>query len=144
MPHLVALYTPNLEPELDVNALCRQLANVMLAARDEAGSSVFPPGGTRVLAFAASHFAVADDGSAARAAGRSGDHAFIYLNLRMASGRSAAAHQAVGDALLAATRQFVEPLLAKRLVGTTLQIDESTAQVYDGKFGNLHALFGKV
>ena len=35
MPHLVILYTPNLERELDMSALCRALADTMLAVRDE-------------------------------------------------------------------------------------------------------------
>ena len=51
MPHLVILYTPQLDQETEMGVLCRALANTMLAARDAAGDAVFPPGGTRVLAF---------------------------------------------------------------------------------------------
>ena len=50
MPHLVILYTPNLEAETDMTALCRALADAVLTVRDEAGAQVFPTGGTRVLA----------------------------------------------------------------------------------------------
>ena len=60
MPHLVILYTPNLEPKTDMTALCRVLADTMLEQRDEAGQPVFPIGGTRVLAYPAAHYAVAD------------------------------------------------------------------------------------
>ena len=142
MPHLVILYTPQLDAETDMATLCRNMADTMLAQRDDdAGKPVFPPGGTRVLAFAAAHSAVADGGAAGRAAGGSGDYAFVYLNLRMGSGRSAAVHQRVGDALLASARAHFAPLLARRHIGLTLQIDQSEAQVYDGKFGNLHPLF---
>ncbi len=81
MPHLVILYTPNIEAETDMSALCRTLADTMLKQRDEAGKPVFPIGGTRVLAYPAAHYAVAD-GKA--------DYAFVYLNIRMAAGRSAA------------------------------------------------------
>ena len=49
MPHLVILYTPNLETELDMTGLCRSMADAMLTVRDEAGAQVFPTGGTRVL-----------------------------------------------------------------------------------------------
>jgi 5-carboxymethyl-2-hydroxymuconate isomerase len=135
MPHLVILYTPNIEPETDLSALCRRLADTMLQQRDDEGKPVFPPGGTRVLAYPAAHYAVADG---------KGDYAFVYLNLRMASGRSASTQQRSGDALVAAVRQHFEPLLARRPVGITLQIDESPGQVYDGKCGNLHPLFNKV
>ena len=134
MPHLVILYTPNVEAHTDMSALCRRLADTMLAQRDDAGQQVYPTGGTRVLAYPAAHFAVADG---------SGDHGFVYLNVRMAAGRSDAVKQRIGDALLAAARLHFAPLLAKRHVGITLQIDESPGQVYDGKCGNLHPLFNR-
>jgi 5-carboxymethyl-2-hydroxymuconate isomerase len=133
MPHLVILYTPQLDAEIDMGALCRRLADTMLAACDESGAPVFPVGGTRVLAYPAAHHAVADG---------SGDHAFCWFNLRMGRGRSDAVHQAVGQALTAAAREHLAPLLASRPVGLTLQIDVG-AEVFDAKFGNLHALFAK-
>ena len=134
MPHLVILYTPNLEAETDMTALCRTLADTMLAQRDEAGKAVFPTGGTRVLAYPATHFAVAD-GQA--------DYAFAYLNLRMAAGRAEAVKKKAGDALLADVRAHFEPVFSRRHIGITLQIDESPGQVYDGKHSNLHPLFNK-
>ncbi|AEG91242.1 5-carboxymethyl-2-hydroxymuconate Delta-isomerase [Ramlibacter tataouinensis] len=134
MPHLVILYTPNLEAETDMTALCRALADTMLAVRDEEGRQVFPTGGIRVLAYPAAHHAVAD-GKA--------DYAFAYLNLRMGAGRSDATREQAGDALLARARDHFAPLLERRPLGLTLQIDESPGQVYDGKFGNLHPLFNK-
>ena len=145
MPHLVILYTPNLDapPEAggcDLGVLCRQLADTMLAARDEAGQPVFPPGGVRVLAYPARHFAVADGGAAGRAAGRGGDYAFVYLNLRMARGRSAAVQQSVGRALEATAKAFFAPQLAARPIGVTLQVDEGP-ELFDAKNSSLHPLF---
>jgi 5-carboxymethyl-2-hydroxymuconate isomerase len=87
-----------------------------------------------VLAFPAAHYAVADG---------KGDYAFIYLNVRMAAGRSEAVKKRIGDALLEEVRKHFEPLLATRHIGITLQIDEAPGQVYDGKCGNLHPLFNK-
>ena len=147
MPHLVILYTPNLERELDMTALCRALADAMLTVRDEQGQQVFPHGGTRVLAYPAAHHAVSDGGAAGIAAGskgaHSGDYGFAYFNIRMAAGRSAATQQRAGDTVRDCVRRFFEPVLARRNVGITVQIDESAGQVYDAKIGNLHALFGK-
>jgi 5-carboxymethyl-2-hydroxymuconate isomerase len=141
MPHLVILYTPNLEKETDMSALCRSLADTMLTIRDDdEDEQVFPPGGTRVLAFPAAHCAVADGGAAGRAAGGSGDYAFVYLNLRMGSGRSKTVQDRTGDALLARTRAHFAPLSAKRHLGITLQIDEGH-EVYNAKHSNLHPLF---
>jgi len=131
MPHLVILYTGNLDTATDMTTLSRALVNTLLAQRDEAGAPVFPTGGTRVFAYPAAHFAVADG---------SGDFGFIYLNLRMGRGRSAAVHQRVGDALVATARAHFAPLLAERHVGITLQIDVG-AEVFDAKLGNLHPLF---
>jgi len=133
MPHLVILYTPNLEAEVEMGALCRTLADAMLAVKDEQGAQVFPTGGTRVLAYPAAHFAVADG---------SGDHGFCWFNLRMGRGRSQAVQQAAGQALADAAKAFLAPLLQQRRVGLTLQVDVG-AEVFDAKFGNLHPLFAK-
>ena len=94
----------------DMTALCRSLADTMLAQRDEAGKPVFPPGGTRVLAYPAPHFAISDGGAAGRAAGGDGDYGFAYLNLRMGRGRSAAVQQGVGEALMAVAKAHFAPL----------------------------------
>jgi 5-carboxymethyl-2-hydroxymuconate isomerase len=134
MPHLVILYTPNIEAETDMSSLCRKLADVMLEQFDEAGKQVYPTGGTRVLAFPAAHYAVAD--------GRA-DYAFVYLNVRMAPGRSESVKKRAGDALLDCARKHFEPVFSRRHIGMTLQIDESPGQVYDGKHSNLHPLFNK-
>ena len=134
MPHLVILYTPNIEPKTDLSALCRSLADTMLSLRDEADQTVFPIGGTRVLAYPAAHFAVADG---------KGDYGFMYLNVRMASGRSDAVKKKVGDSLLAVVKQHFAPIFESELIGITLQVDESSGQVYDGKHSSLHPLFNK-
>jgi 5-carboxymethyl-2-hydroxymuconate isomerase len=133
MPHLVILYTKQLDAETDIGALCRTLAGTMQGCRDEDGKPVFPLGGIRALAYPAAHHAVADG---------SGDPAFCYLHLRMGRGRSPAVHRAVGEALTAATRAHFAPVLAARPLGLTLQIDEGH-EVYDAKIGNLHAMFAK-
>ncbi|MGE3348817.1 MAG: 5-carboxymethyl-2-hydroxymuconate isomerase [Ramlibacter sp.] len=143
MPHLVILYTPNVDALTDMTALCRALADTMLAVRDDEGKQVFPTGGTRVLAYPAAHFAVADGGAAGLAAGRGDNYAFVYLNLRMGTGRSDATKKRAGDALLARTTAHFDPLMAQNLIGITVQVDESPGQVYDGKHSNLHPLFNK-
>lgn len=133
MPHLVILYTANLDTETDMTALCRSLADTMLAVRDDSDKPVYPIGGTRVLAYPAPHYAVAD-GKA--------DYAFVYLNLRMARGRSDATKKRAGDALLMCTKAHFQPVFMQRHIGITLQIDEG-AEVFDGKHSNLHPLFNK-
>lgn len=133
MPHLVILYTPNLDAHTDIGALCRSLADTMLTVRDEAAQQVFPTGGVRVLAYPAAHYAVADG---------QGDYGFVYLNLRMGRGRSPAVVQQAGRALEAAAMAHLRPLLDSRPVGVTLQIDEGP-EVFDAKNSSLHPLFRK-
>lgn len=133
MPHLVILYTPNLDAETDMGALCRRLADAMLTVKDESDRQVFPTGGVRVLAYPAAHAAVADGQR---------DYAFAYLNLRMARGRSDAVKQRAGETLLAAAKAHFEPQFDSRYLGMTLQIDEG-AEVFDGKHSTLHPLFQK-
>ena len=134
MPHLVILYTPNIEAETDMTALCRQLADAMLEVRDEEGKQVFPHGGTRVLAYPAAHYAVADG---------KGDYAFIYMTLRLATGRSEATKTLAGDTVLARAKALLAPVFEKRLIGLTVQVDEAPGQVYDGKHSTLHPYFNK-
>lgn len=147
MPHLVILYTGNLDRPVadgdsDMAALCRALASTMCAQVDEAGKPVFPTGGVRVLAYPAAHCAVSDGGAAGEAAGQGGDYAFVYLNLRMGRGRSAQVHRAVGQALEGCAKAHFAPQFAQRPIGVTLQIDEGP-EVFDAKHSSLHPLFQK-
>lgn len=142
MPHLVILYTGQLDQEVNMTSLCRQLADAMLTVKDESGKQVFPTGGTRVLAYPAPHYAVADGGAAGIAAGGDGDYAFVYLNLRMGRGRTEATQKLAGETLLAVAKAFFAPLMATKHMGVTLQIDVGQ-EVFDAKHSSLHPLFNK-
>ena len=147
MPHLVILYTPNLDKPaadggIDMSALCRALCDAMLSVRDEQDRQVFPTGGTRVLAYPAAHFAIADGGAAGEAAGLGRNYAFVYMNVRMAKGRSALVHQRVGETLNACVRQWFGPQFEHRPIGVTVQVDEGH-EVFDAKNSSLHPLFNK-
>jgi 5-carboxymethyl-2-hydroxymuconate isomerase len=123
MPHLKIEYTANLDAETDIGALCKSLARTVVGLKDEHEQPVFPLHGTRVLAYPAPHYAVADGEE---------DRAFVYLNLRITPGRSPERLLVVGDALLAQTKAHFAPLLASRALRITLHIDEGR-QVYEGK-----------
>ena len=140
MPHCVILYTPNLDGQTDITTLCRLLADTMLQVQDESGAPVFPKGGTRVLAYPAAHSAISDGGQAGRNAGGSGEYSFVYMNVRMAQGRSAATHRAVGDAMVSAAKQHFAQILANQHIGITIQVDEGN-EVFDAKISTLHPLF---
>ena len=131
MPHLVILYTRSLDEETDMGHLCRSLADAMIATCDEAGRPVFPVGGVRVLAYPAAHSAVADGKN---------DYAFVYLNLRMGKGRSTQVKTRAGDNLVAVIRAHFEPLLQRRYIGVTLQVDEGQ-EIFDSRTSSIHPLF---
>ena len=133
MPHLTIFYTPDLETLTDMSGLCRRLADTMLTVRDESGAPVFPPGGVRVLAYPATHAAVADGKR---------DYSFVYLHLRMGRGRSDGVTKQAGDALSEVARAHFATLFETRHVGLTFQIDEG-AEVYDAKHSTIHPLFAK-
>jgi 5-carboxymethyl-2-hydroxymuconate isomerase len=134
MPHVVIQYTDNLEAEGDMPGLCKMVAASLLGHKGEDGKQLFPIGGTRVLAYPAHVYAVADGKD---------DYAFCYINVRIASGRSDAMKKVAGDALLERVREHFASIFGRRPIGITLQIDESPGQVYDGKHSNLHSLFPK-
>jgi len=133
MPYLKIEYTANIEARADMGTLCKALAKILVELKDEQGQAVFPTGGTRVLAYPAPHHAVADAKQ---------DYAFVYLNMRIAAGRSDAIKKRAGDALLERTKVHFESLFSERAMGITLQIDEGV-QVYDAKHSNLHTLFSR-
>ena len=127
MPHLDIQYTANLEADADMIGLCRTLTATLVGLRNDAGEPVFPLTGTRVMAWPAAHYAVADGAP---------DRAFIYLLLRIKPGRSDAIKKKAGDALLAAALAHLKPVFAQHAVGLTLEVDEG-AHIYEGKQNNL-------
>ena len=148
MPHLVILYSGNLDRPAadggtDMGAFCRTMCDALLSIHDEGGRQVFPTGGTRVLAFPAAHWAIADGGDAGEAVGMGRDYAFVYLNVRMGRGRTEATQQSAGQTLLEVAKAFFAPVMAQRHIGITLQIDVGP-EVFDAKHSNLHPLFNKV
>ena len=132
MPHVVIQYTANIEADLDMPGLCRELAAALIGLRGEAGGPLFPVGGTRVLAYPAAAWAVADG---------QGDYGFCYINIRIGAGRSAVKQKEAGDAVLALVQGRFASAFETRHIGVTVQIDEGAGQVYDAKHSNLHPLF---
>jgi 5-carboxymethyl-2-hydroxymuconate isomerase len=133
MPHLRIDYSANLDAHLDVLGLCKALAAQLAAQRDNEGKDLYPLIGTRVLAYPAPHHAVSG--------GRDG-FGYIYLNLRVTPGRSAALIEATGEALMAVVREHCAALLAAHPVGITFNIDQVAAS-YVGNFNNLATHVGQ-
>jgi 5-carboxymethyl-2-hydroxymuconate isomerase len=126
MPHLKIEYTANLDAHADMGGLCKTLSHTLVTLKDAGDALVFPLYGTRVLAYPAAQYAVAD--------GEQG-RAFVYMNMCVTPGRSPELVHAVGDAVLAAAQAYLAPALDKLPVRLTLHID-ATAPDYEGKFSS--------
>ena len=126
MPHLNIEYTANLDAHADVGALCKALSHTLVTLQDASGVSVFPLYGTRVLAYPAARYAVAD--------GEQG-RVFVYLNMRITPGRSPELVQTIGEAVLSTAREFLAPVMDQLPLRLTLHID-ATPPGYEGKFTN--------
>jgi 5-carboxymethyl-2-hydroxymuconate isomerase len=136
VPQLLIYYTPNLESKVPFTQLCRELADCMVAAKDEHMQNVFPTGGVRVLAYPAAHYAVSD-GSRDTLLGAD---AFVYLHLNMKAGRSYLTHQTVGNALISIVKTQFAKVFEQQHLGVTLQVTEGS-EVYDARWSNIHPLY---
>ena len=96
MPHFHIDYSPNLEPRLDIAALCQ------VVAQAAAETGVFPIAGIRVRATACTHVVMADGNP---------EHAFLDLSVRLRAGRTDAAKQVATDAIFAAMEAFCAPVM---------------------------------
>ncbi|KNG94887.1 5-carboxymethyl-2-hydroxymuconate Delta-isomerase [Pseudaestuariivita atlantica] len=107
MPHLTLEYSPNLEPEVDMTALCDALREAMIE------TGVFPMPGIRVRAYPATHMSVAD-----------GDpkHAFIDMSLRLRAGRSDADKHRATDHVFDAARAFLAPVMERRSLALSFEM----------------------
>lgn len=97
MPHITLEYSANLEPALDMHALC-------VALKDAAAATgVFPAAGIRVRAIACTHSVIVD-----------GDprHGFIDIHVRLRAGRTDQAKTDATDALFAAASAFTASHMA--------------------------------
>lgn len=86
MPHCRLEYSGNLDTIVDIELLCRLIAD------DMAASELFETGGVRVRAFRSDHHVIADAHP---------DNGFIDLTLRIGAGRSMEAKKRFGDQLFA-------------------------------------------
>lgn len=107
MPHLTLDYSPNLEAEIDVAALCEVLRVAMIE------TGVFPLAGVRVRAFAATHVAIADGNPA---------HGYIDMSIRLRAGRAPEAKTAATAHVFEAAKTFLAPIMARRPLALSLEM----------------------
>ncbi|QCK86468.1 5-carboxymethyl-2-hydroxymuconate Delta-isomerase [Phreatobacter aquaticus] len=109
MPHLVIEYSANLDPLVDMAALCEAARTAAV----EAG--IFPVGGIRVRAHRCDHAAIADGNPA---------HAFLDATLKIGQGRDLATKRKAGDHVFAALSRALDPAFAATTVALSFEIRE--------------------
>jgi 5-carboxymethyl-2-hydroxymuconate isomerase len=107
MPHISIDYSPNLEAELDIAALCDTLRRAAI----ETGE--FPVAGVRVRAFAANHVSIADG---------TPDHGYIDISVRLRGGRDLLTRERATVHIFAAAQTCVAPLMARRSLALSFEM----------------------
>ena len=107
MPHITIDYSPNLEPEVDIAALC----DVLRRAAIETGE--FPVAGVRVRAFAASHVSIADGNP---------EHGYIDISLRLRGGRDLPTRERATAHVFAAAEGFLAQVMARRSLALSFEM----------------------
>lgn len=124
MAHLSFEYSANLEPALDMQALCDAMRDAM---RD---SGVFPLGGIRVRGTRVDVCSIAS-GEA--------NLAFIDMVLRMGQGRDQAVRVQVTDEIYTAAESWLRGKLGEMPFALSLEVMEIDASFAEKRFNTLHA-----
>ena len=114
MPHLHMEYSANLEAHVDMTALCRQVRTTILS------TGLFETGAVRVRAYRADHWSIADDLA---------ENSFLDMEFRIGKGRSADEKKAAGEAIFAATADFLKSRFETPHFALSLEIREIDADL---------------
>lgn len=107
MPHFQIEYSGNLEPVVDMAALCEVIRATAT------GIDTFPMPGIRVRAIRVDHYAIADGNP---------EHGFIDISIRLRRGRSDQIKQDATARIFAAARDFLAPIMATRPLALSLEM----------------------
>ncbi|GLH49787.1 MULTISPECIES: 5-carboxymethyl-2-hydroxymuconate Delta-isomerase [Pseudomonas] len=123
MPHFIAEYTDNLEPQADLPGLFEKVHRVL------GDSGVFPLGGIRSRGVRLDTWRMADGKH---------DYAFVHMTLKVGHGRDLATREAVAQAVFAVITEHFAELQAQRLLALSFEMIELHPQL-NFKQNNVHA-----
>ncbi len=109
MPHMSIEYSANLDTHVDMAELCDVVREAMLA------TGMFETGGVRVRAIRCEAYSVAD---------ALPENAFVAMTLRVGQGRTAEARKAAGEAIFAATRDYLHRMFDTPHFALSLDMSE--------------------
>jgi len=107
MPHIIIEFSANVEPDVDMSALCKSLLDTATTI------DAFPNPGIRVRASQVDHYAIAD-----------GDpkHGFIDISVRLRGGRSLEVRKQAVAQLFESAKQELAPVMAKRPLALSMEM----------------------
>ena len=112
MPHLMIDYSANIEPDVDIGALCDTLRDVA------ASIDAFPLAGVKVRAVRVDHYAIADGNP---------EHGFIDISVRIREGRDMETKQNAAQKIFDAANEFVADLMQRRSLALSLELRDIDA-----------------
>ena len=112
MPHLMIDYSVNVEPDVDIGALCDTLRDVA------ASIDAFPLAGVKVRAVRVDHYAIADGNP---------EHGFIDISVRIREGRDMETKQNAAQKIFEAANEFVADVMQRRSLALSLELRDIDA-----------------
>ena len=112
MPHLMIDYSVNVEPDVDIGALCDTLRDVA------ASIDAFPLAGVKVRAVRVDHYSIADGNP---------EHGFIDISVRIREGRDMETKQNAAQKIFEAANEFVADVMQRRSLALSLELRDIDA-----------------
>jgi 5-carboxymethyl-2-hydroxymuconate isomerase len=105
-------YSVNVEPDVDIGALCDTLRDVA------ASIDAFPLAGVKVRAVRVDHYAIADGNP---------EHGFIDISVRIREGRDMETKQNAAQKIFDAANEFVADVMRRRSLALSLELRDIDA-----------------
>jgi 5-carboxymethyl-2-hydroxymuconate isomerase len=105
-------YSANVEPDVDIGALCDTLREVA------ASIDAFPLAGIKVRAVRVDHYSIADGNP---------EHGFIDISVRIREGRDMETKQNAAQKIFDATNEFVADVMRRRSLALSLELRDIDA-----------------
>jgi 5-carboxymethyl-2-hydroxymuconate isomerase len=105
-------YSVNVEPDVDIGALCDTLRDVA------ASIDAFPLAGVKVRAVRVDHYSIADGNP---------EHGFIDISVRIREGRDMETKQNAAQKIFDAANEFVADVMRRRSLSLSLELRDIDA-----------------
>lgn len=109
MPHFIMEYSANLDNDLDIPELFRQLNETAIA------TGVFPIGGIRTRAIRCEHYRIAEGDP---------ENTFVHLTAKVGAGRAPEVLKAAGDQVFETFTTCLQPIFERRYMSIGFELTE--------------------